>query len=353
MKEEVRLLRDMIEIYSPHGREEEISLYLEEQMNRLGIQAQRDEVGNVIGHIGEGEELLMLCSHMDTIRGKLRVKIKEGVIHGRGACDAKASLAAMMLALSRLSKEEIKGRVLLAAVVDEEGQSIGMRHLLKSGIKARYAVVGEPSGNNRVVIAYKGSLSLAVRVRGRGGHVAAAPLYENAIEKAIDFFRLLKGGVEVKKQSLFYSTNINILKIHGGRGSRIPDRCEMLVNIRFPPGRVCGEILNEASRCASRLEGVDLRVIDCTEAYESSKSSKIALSLLRAVKKIRGETAKFSRKTGTSDMNLMPSGVEAVSFGPGDPTLEHTDREAIDIGEFLEAIDIYEQIVRELITLST
>ncbi len=351
MSGEINLLKEMLEIYSPHGKEEAISQFLEKKLKQYGIQAHRDEVGNVLGEVGIGKPILLLCSHMDTVRGKLKVQTKDNIIYGRGACDAKASLAAMMLAMTRWVKKPLERKILFAAVVDEEGASKGMKHLLNKGIEANYVVIGEPSRGSRIVIAYKGSLSLRAVVRGREGHVAASPLYENAIEKAFEFYQLLKVGIEETKESLFYSTNVHLLTIRGGRKGRIPGRCEMLINIRFPPGRKCKEILGEVSNLASRFDKLSVKVVDCTEAYEAKKTSKIALSVFKAITRVRSEPAKFSRKTGTSDMNLMPRDVEAVSFGPGDPTLEHTDEEAIKIDDFLQAVDIYEQTIKELLAL--
>lgn len=342
---------EMLRIYSPHGREEEISKFLEERMKKFGVGCRRDDVGNVICEVGVGGGLLLLCSHMDTVTGELEVRVEAGTIYGRGACDAKASVAAMALALARLADEDLDRKVVFAAVVDEEGSSTGFRNLLREGVDARYAVFGEPSGNSRVVISYRGSLSLKVLAEGDGGHPASSPLYDNAVERAIGFFYKLRESLEEEGKSPSRSTNVNILEIHGGEGNKIPSTCTLLINIRFPPRTGCRELVERVEALVSKYGGVRTEVMDCTEAYEANRYSKVVKSAFRAIWRVRGERARLSRKTGTGDMNLLPREIDAVTLGPGDPRLEHTDRESVEISEFLEAIDIYEQIVRELVAM--
>jgi hypothetical protein len=74
----VQLLTTMLEIYSPSGKEKEISDFLVEEMERLGFRVRKDEVGNVIGEIGEGKPVVLLCGHMDTVRRYIPVRVKQG-----------------------------------------------------------------------------------------------------------------------------------------------------------------------------------------------------------------------------------------------------------------------------------
>jgi len=96
----VQLLTKMLEIYSPSGKEEEISRFLAEEMEKMGFHVKRDSVGNVIGEIGRGKPVILLCGHMDTVAGYIPVQNRDNKLYGRGAVDAKASLAAMIVATS-------------------------------------------------------------------------------------------------------------------------------------------------------------------------------------------------------------------------------------------------------------
>src|SRR4030066_1626749 len=117
----VRLLTNLLGIYSPSGKEQEIAIFLAEEMKKLGFQVGTDAIGNVIGVVGEGEPTIFLCGHMDTVAGHLPLRIEEGKIYARGAVDAKGPLAAMVMAAIAASKEpSFNGQGLLGRLVGEE-----------------------------------------------------------------------------------------------------------------------------------------------------------------------------------------------------------------------------------------
>ena len=155
----VRLLTNLLGIYSPSGKEQEIASFLAEEMKKLGFQVGTDAIGNVIGVVGEGKPVILLFGHMDTVAGHLPLRIEEGRIYARGAVDAKGPLAAMVMAATASSKEPgFKGKILVASVVEEEATSRGVKELIKGGIQADYALFGEPSGVENITIGYKGQI---------------------------------------------------------------------------------------------------------------------------------------------------------------------------------------------------
>lgn len=152
----VRLLTKLLEIYSPSGREEEISSFLAKEMTHLGFHVQKDNIGNVIGEVGQGKPVILLCGHMDTVSGYIPVRVEDNKLYGRGAVDAKAALAAMIIASSTLAKAGLSNKILVVGAVDEEGSGKGIKHLIKEGISPDYAIFGEPSGIENIIIGYKG-----------------------------------------------------------------------------------------------------------------------------------------------------------------------------------------------------
>jgi LysW-gamma-L-lysine carboxypeptidase len=92
----VRLLTNLLGIYSPSGKENYIANFLAEEMKKLGFQVGLDRIGNVIGVVGDGEPTILLCGHMDTVAGQLPLRVEEDKIYARGAVDAKGPLAAMI-----------------------------------------------------------------------------------------------------------------------------------------------------------------------------------------------------------------------------------------------------------------
>src|SRR5665647_850311 len=99
----VRLLTNLLGIYSPSGKEEDIASFLAKEMRKLGFQVGVDGIGNVIGVVGEGEPTIFLCGHMDTVAGHLPLRVEEGKIYARGAVDAKGPLAAMAVSYTHLT----------------------------------------------------------------------------------------------------------------------------------------------------------------------------------------------------------------------------------------------------------
>lgn len=132
----VSLLRKMVDIHSPTGEEFELAQFLESEMQALDYEVTTDKVGNVLGRLGSGKPTILLCGHMDTVPSHLPVFYEEGVLHGRGSVDAKASLASMIIAGSLLINEGFKGSLIVAGVVQEEGDNRGIKALIDSGIKA-------------------------------------------------------------------------------------------------------------------------------------------------------------------------------------------------------------------------
>ncbi len=120
----VRFLTNLLGIYSPSGKEEDIANFLASEMKKMGFEVGIDAIGNVIGVVGEGEPVILLCGHMDTVAGYLPLRIEEGKIFARGAVDAKGPLAAMIMAAVAAVKEPgFKGKILVAALSKKKPQA--------------------------------------------------------------------------------------------------------------------------------------------------------------------------------------------------------------------------------------
>lgn len=358
----VDLLESMLKIYSPSGREEEVSSFLEAELRRLGFKAWRDEVGNVLGEasFGDGPKVL-LCGHVDTVPGELPVKLEGGRLYGRGAVDAKGPLASMVASAARLLEAGgLEGTLTLAALVDEEGSGRGAKNLVKRGVKADYAVFGEPSGTKNVVIGYKGSLRLKVSCRTEGGHSASAWMFENAIEAGFKVWRAIEAVRHPKERldSKFYSITSCLTRIHGGSSfSVVPSECELEVDVRVPPqihpmevlAMARGAALNYA-RKGPKLK-VEVEALDWVEGFEGDEGSDLVKAFVQAIRKVKKCQVALLRKTGTSDMNLLAKKLRApaVAYGPGDSRLDHSPRESIKVEDLLDGARVYEGALRRLL----
>lgn len=356
------LLLRMVEIYSPSGEEEGLATFLSEEMKSLGFEVERDAVGNVIGRLGEGKPQVLLCGHMDTVPGILPVKIEDGVLYGRGAVDAKAPLAAMIIAASQLVREGYKGEILVVGAVDEEGKGLGVKHLVEEGLDVDYAIFGEPTDVGTVTVGYKGSLLFKITCETETGHSSAPWFFENAVEKAIEICNLIKSlkMPQERPESRFHSLSSCLRRIKGGGGgSIVPPQCEAHMEMRIPPSITVEQLRTEVSRLIDdyRAENpavkVELKVEDYTEPYIAHKRSKLVQALSQAIWKFRGTRTRLINKTGTGDMNVFghSTGKPAVTYGPGDSHLDYTLHEHISFTDYRESIIVLKEALKKLYEL--
>ncbi|MFH0897109.1 MAG: M20/M25/M40 family metallo-hydrolase [Candidatus Bathyarchaeota archaeon] len=358
----VSLLVGFIEHYSPTGHEAELSQFMLKKMKAIGLKTRTDRAGNAIGEFGEGVPTILLCGHMDTVQGKLPIRLEEGKLYGRGAVDAKASLAAMVATASILLKEKFSGRLIVVGVIDEEGKSRGTRQLIEDGVTADYAIFGEPSGIDQITIAYKGSLHIKVLVKTASGHSSVPWLFENAIERSFDIYTLLRAinFSEEKKDSKFYSLTSSFTKIAGGSlSSQIPSKCAFHVDFRVPPNVEPMKLFDNIKMVIQEYHKikpavcVEVEVLDSCKPYEVDTNSLLIHSLSWAIRMVRSKPATWVRKTGSGDMNLYGASLKIpiVTYGAGNSSLDHTSNEWVDLKEYEDSIQILYKGIKKLVEL--
>jgi LysW-gamma-L-lysine carboxypeptidase len=361
----VRFLTNLLGIYSPSGKEEDIANFLAYEMKRMGFEVGKDGIGNVIGVVGEGEPVILLCGHMDTVAGHLPLRIEEGKIYARGAVDAKGPLAAMVMAAAAAAKEPgFKGKILVASVVEEEATSRGVKHLITQGIKADYAIFGEPSGVENVTIGYKGQIQLKIVCRTQTGHASMPWLYENALEKAYELWGQIKNAYPYPSpepsESPFNAVTACLVKVTGGRAtSVVPFEAEMNIDVRVPIQFSTAQVFAEIEKLIAKYQAANPKVtakatvLDTVEPFEVNKASPLVHVLSSSVRKVLNKPATLLRKTGTGDMNILGKAMNLpiVTYGPGDSHLDHTLDEHIDISEYLNAIQVYKETLLRLAEL--
>lgn len=357
---ELELLTEMLRLYSPSGEEASLAEYLREELARRDFKVRLDEVGNVIGTHGEGPPTLLLCGHMDTVPGELDVRLENDLLYGRGAVDAKASLASMIVGASKV--EDSGGRIIMACLVDEEGNGKGVKQLIKENVEADYAVFGEPSRAWNITIGYKGGLHLLLECTTSTGHSSAPWLSDNAIEKCYECWEAIKRNhfEEEKAESRFYSVTSCLTRIEGGGSSgMIPSRCKAEIDVRTPPQLSTEETF---ARLKGIVEGLNkpgeetrlrLSSLGSVPAYESDPRSPLVRALSYSIRKVCGKSPTLLRKTGTGDMNELGASMKMpmISYGPGDSHLDHTPNEHISVEEYLTSIRVYQEAIPRLFDL--
>jgi LysW-gamma-L-lysine carboxypeptidase len=361
----VRFLTNLLGIYSPSGKEGDAANFLESEMKKMGFEVGKDAIGNVIGVVGEGEPVILLCGHMDTVAGHLPLRIEEGKIYARGAVDAKGPLAAMIMAAIAASTENgFKGKILVAAVVEEEATSRGVKHLITQGITADYAIFGEPSGVENVTIGYKGQIQLKIVLKTETGHASTPWLYDNSLEKAIELWKQIKNASSYPSldpsASPYNAVTACLVKLVGGRAtSVVPFEAEMNLDVRVPIQFSTDQVFEQIQKIITKYQAanpkvsVKATVLDTVEPFEVNKASPLVHILASSVRKVLNKPATLLHKTGTGDMNILGKAMNLpiVTYGPGDSHLDHTLEENIEVKEYLDAISVYKETLLKLAEL--
>ncbi len=351
-----KMLEKALRLYTPSMSEGPLAEFLADKCDDLGFEDIRiDEAGNLVARKGRGRPVIMLCSHMDTVPGRIRVRRDGDLLYGRGSSDAKGPLMAMLFAAASASD----CTVVFVGAVDEEGNAAGIKHLASQKLDIDYAIFGEPSGLHQVTVGYKGRLAISLRVdAGDSSHASAPWLSKNAIEESAVFTARLKkaleSGQEGRQRALMLTATVTEVK--GGTSHNVtPKECETTMDIRIPADAGCKAVeerIATAVREISRERGVEAfySILDETEPFETEPRSMLVRALTLAVRECENEHPSLIRKTGTGDMNVIGNrmSVPVVTYGPGDPHLAHTMEERISVDEYLRGIEVLKAAIRQI-----
>lgn len=348
----IELLNRSLKEYTPSRAEGSLAnLIKDKSIDELGFEKTNiDNVGNVIATKGSGRPVILLCGHMDTVPGRIPVRIENGYLYGRGASDAKSSLIAMLLAASEFHKQ--RGTIIFAGVVDEEGNATGIKELVRSKTTIDYAIFGEPSGISNITIAYKGRFAFRLTCDvGTSAHASAPWLAKNSIEEVYDFWQAIQlelGRLDSRSDKSNRVT-CSLTEISGGSSHNVtPQKCKITVDIRIPTtntSRKIQELVASIVKEVSIKKNVraTYRVEDMTEPFEADHTSPLVRALSLSIIDVCRKRPILLRKTGTGDMNILGNAfrIPVVTYGPGDPHSSHTVDERIRIAEYISSIEVY------------
>jgi succinyl-diaminopimelate desuccinylase len=258
--------------------------------------------------------------HLDVVPGQpeqFTPRIEGDRLIGRGAYDMKGGLAAMMCSLKDLEDQDAV-RVRLICVPDEESEDLDQRATdtaVSRGLGGTFAVTGEPT-NLHIGVQAKGVLVMRIVVHGRAAHSSTPWLGDNAVLKAVDVFRAIESLPFSRESSeLFDRPSINLGRIEGGDAlNKVPDRCEMAVDVRYLPGQDPGEILAQVRA----IPGIDVKRTFIHPPVTVSPTNPYVRALREAVSGVRPERETLSvGRDGASDaVSFIQAGIPAVEFGP-------------------------------------
>ncbi|MGH9679432.1 MAG: M20/M25/M40 family metallo-hydrolase [Candidatus Acidiferrales bacterium] len=332
------MTRELIDMESITENEKQVGEYLLHYLS--GLAAGSDGKAEAMSVTPErfnvyaewGEPVVVLSTHMDTVPPFFGSGEDDEYIHGRGACDAKGIIAAMIAAAEKLIESGTRNFGLLF-VVGEERNSAGAEVASRSPRGARYLINGEPT-ESKVALGSKGILRYEIVAAGKMAHSAYPELGDSAIEKLLDALEIIR-RMPLPEDPVLGKTTLNIGTISGGRAPNIvPDAAKAEIAIR---------LVAEARKVDQALRAA---VRDRAEVKEILSLPAMRFGPL--------EGFPTSVVAFTTDIPvLVPAWGEPFLFGPGSIHVAHTLQEKISKRELLGAVDAYAQMTRMLLARGT
>ena len=377
VEESVRMLKELVKINSVNPfegtgeGEAEISEFIRGRLQSYGaktrLQKVRGRRANVIGTLkgSGGGRTLMLNGHVDTVGFTEETKNpfgavtdSKGLLHGRGACDMKGSIASMLGAIKSLveSGAELKGDLIFTGVIDEEYLSIGTNAIIKE-YSSDAAIVGEPTSLD-IAIAHKGYAWVGVEVHGRAAH-GSVP--EKGIDAIVEASKLVGRLSELQKSyksvshPLLGNPKMHMSIITGGtEWSIVPETCSIRMERRTLPAEPKYITIKEVKKVVQDLSAEDpefsATVTDFfgQPALDISRKEPVVKALASAYKGVTGHKPKFVGVPYWTDAALLVSkkGIPTCLFGPGDIRLAHSSDEYVPVKEVERGSLIFEQTIR-------
>lgn len=369
----VELLEDLVAIDStnrsidPAGAgEQAMAERLGSLLGTLGFTVERAEVApgrpNVIGTRAgpPGSPTILFEAHLDTVpapAGGIPVHRHAGRLTGRGSCDCKGALAAMLVAITRvLDRGDPPCTIVVAGSVDEEASMTGAAALLQTLPPVDLAIIAEPT-SLVPIRAHNGFVRFVVTAHGRSAHSAKAHLGVSAVTAAADLVqrvdRTLLPVLLAAADPLTGPGLLTAATIHGGvAANMVPDRCEILFDRRTPPGLSIADALRGVDEliAESLAEGHELVRAEPYVALPGMAlpADHAAVRLAeRATTAVTGRPALAGGVSFATDAcRLAGEGsIPCLVLGPGSIDQAHTPDEWVDLGEVAAAVDVYEHIL--------
>lgn len=371
-----RELGELVAINSenPPGGEGAVAQWARERLASLGFEVKLIEYAparfNVEARLVNGPgPVFAFNTHMDTVPAgdgwtsdAFTLTERDGRLYGRGSCDCKGPLAAMIEAARMLvaERQAWSGTLMVVFTGDEEVASAGARHYAASRPKIDAVVVGEPTGN-ACFSAHKGSFRPVVRITGKAAHSGSPHLGDNAIFRAGQLMPLLAAFhddvLAQRSHPLVGNPSLTVTRIKGGHADNvIPAECELLLDRRLIPGETDASAEAEIRALlaeAERTHGIRAEIVGyhattggATDTPETAPVVQAAIAACRAAGV--AEAGPFGFQGACDLVHFIEAGAEGVVIGAGDIRVAHRPDEFVPADEFVMSAAIYADIARRI-----
>jgi acetylornithine deacetylase len=314
---------------------------------------------NLIATLGTGPGGLVLSGHADTVpcneelwqQDPFVLQEKMGKLYGLGVCDMKGFFPIAIEAARAFLDKPLKQPLIILATADEESSMSGAQALVRAGRpKARYAVIGEPTGM-RPITMHKGILLEKLSITGSSGHSSNPALGRNAMEsmhKAISTLLNYRAELQQHYQNPLFDVNVptmNLGCIHGGDNpNRICGSCELSFEIRPLPGMALAEIQGELMKRLTPIEAEDQVTVSLEHMGVPPFAAATDSELTRLCEKLTGHAGQ-AVNFATEAPYLQELGMDVLVMGPGSIDQAHQPNEYLDTAAIRPAVDFLVQLI--------
>lgn len=384
-------------VYQPEtgGGEEKVARFVGRRLEEMGLEVRIEEVApgrpNVMATLdGDEGRTILLEAHTDVVtegdsckwtHPPFAAEIVGNRIYGRGACDTKGNLAAAMLAVKavKASKRRLKGRIVLAIPVDEEGLMIGIKHMINAGhLKGvDAAIICEPE-ENQICISQKGALRVRVETSGKMSHGCMPLTGFNPIPPMVE---IIQGIKKLEREEIenhgkdeflgFPSITPTVLRapIKGEPQLNVmPSGCQALVDIRTIPGQSHEELKSNLTRIVRDVEGgvqkdltsgweraireqlepglseelpfsAEIYIFEDRPWTETDRNEPVVQAVAKAYRLVTGKEPTYNGVPGATDGTFINAWakIPIITTGAGDRMVPHQKDEWVEIDQLVEA----------------
>jgi acetylornithine deacetylase/succinyl-diaminopimelate desuccinylase-like protein len=372
----VQLLRDLVALPSvnpallpagdPRAGEHRVADFLIATGAKAGLTVETQEVfpgrSNVFIRLtptGKVKHRIVLAPHMDTVGGDnldqlLEPEIRNGRLYGRGACDTKGCVAAMLTAVldtARSAQRPQDTEIVFIGLIDEEVQQSGSRAVAASGFEADLAIVGEPT-QLKVITAHKGDAWLWLETTGKAAHGARPELGDNAIHRMAKVVELLETkyaqGLKKRKHPLLGHGTVNVGTIQGGFQSNIvPAHCTISIDRRTLPGETETSVRRELT-AFFKQHGVIVKLAKGKGVPCLALETDHEQPLVQALMELNRQTKPIGVDYFCDAAVLAQGGIPSIVFGPGDIAQAHTGDEWISLASLERGTALLTRFLKSL-----
>ncbi|NHJ32683.1 MAG: M20/M25/M40 family metallo-hydrolase [Asgard group archaeon] len=371
----IDLTKRLIKSQSQSGNEKKLATLMAIEMKKAGFNlVQYDEHNNIVGimpGLGRGKSLV-LVGHLDTVPAgamenpfnpveidgtKLGTRGK--VITGRGACDTKAALAAMLCAGSALkrARARLKGDFVIIGLANTKtGKSTGLKQLIKKFELTPNFVVSCTPTNLEINTAHPGQATFEILAKGKMANIGNPKQGENAILKMNKIINYLKENAVLPEDKRFGKANMIISSITSntvGESHSIPNLCQALLVRQFfnneNPETIRNEFLEILSKHNIKEQDVEINLKRFFKPHSVNSKEEI-ISIIQESRNIAfGKSAKISQwNSGVNVSEIFDIELPIVGFGPGDEKFAHTPIEHVPVDQVVKAAKAYTVLAEKI-----